>query len=123
MAKSINAQGIPLLTENNPLVHSIYKQNNWDNSKNQSYINTVKKVDNISRFLINQAEVGEDWEQERKNNTHTKKLRVIDELDNKKHPTCGHPVVKPQDANIWMTNNKVVHSMAQQYDYNLGYTN
>lgn len=113
----IPAQKIPLLKEDNLLTHSFYKQQNWKNNETKSYYDTVKKVDNVSRFLINQSDVKQDWEQERENNTHTKALRVVDEEENRKHPTFAHPVVKPQDANLWYANG-IIHTFASQYNFN-----
>lgn len=116
----IPVQNIHLMKENNLYRATFTNKAGWMGNVTKSYLETVKTIPNASRFA--QAEFltpnHNDIEQNRQNNTHTHKLRQVDELYNQKRPNpMGNPYVKPQDANLWFHNGKL-HTLASQYNYN-----
>lgn len=118
---AVPVQKIKLMNENNNLYRATFeKKAGWKGQEYGSYIDTVKKIPNSSRFT--QAEFLKDnhydIEQNRRGNTHKHKLRDVDTLWNNKRPIpLGHPYVKPQDTNLWFSDEKI-HTLASRHNFN-----
>jgi hypothetical protein len=117
----VPVQKIKLMNENDNLYRATFeKKAGWKGQEYGSYIDTIKKIPNASRFT--QSEFlnpgNQPDEQNRRGNTHKHNLRKVDELYNQRRPIpLGHLYIKPQDTNIWFSNGKT-HTLASRNNFN-----
>jgi hypothetical protein len=117
---AIPVQHIPLMNEDDNLYRASFNNKaGWKQNETKSYLETVTKIPNASRFAQSEFLKANNQpdDQNRKGNSHKHSLRVVEEKWNRHHPTFNHPITKPEDARLWH-NDDHIQTRASLVNYN-----